>query len=137
MKNYFAFELLIKDVYGANLVEAASALNSDATIHAIETIGEKYENGESLSPSLGFLGFPAAESTQQDYIESAGNWLIQIVREAWLSNASADTIKKVTDALCAAGKYSKIELAPYFSVDSNHHYDLESEWEKVHGKKGE
>lgn len=137
MKNYFAFEAIIKDAYGPDLVKAASALNSDATMHAIETIGEKYESGESLAPSLGFLGFPATESTQEDYVKNAGNWLIQIVREAWLSNASADTIKKVIDALCAAGKYSKIELAPYFSVDSNHRYDLESEWEKVHGQKGE
>lgn len=137
MKNYFAFETLIKDAYGSDLVEAASALNSDATVHAIETIGEKYENGESLAPSLGFLGFPAAESTKEDYVKNAGSWLIQIVREAWLSNASADAIKKVTNALCAAGKYSKIELAPYFSIDSNHRYDLESEWEKVHGQKGE
>lgn len=137
MKNYFAFELLIKDAYGVNLVEAASALNSDATIHAIETIGEKYENGESLSPSLGFLGFPAAESTKEDYVKNAGNWLIQIVREAWLSNASADTIKKVTDALCVAGNYSKIELAPYFSVESNHRFDFEDEWKKVQGQKEE
>jgi len=137
MKNYFAFELLIKDAYGANLVEAASALNSDAAMHAIETIGEKYENGESLAPSLEFLGFQATESTQEDYVKNAGNWLIQIVIEAWLSKASTDTIKKVTDALCVAGNYSKIELAPYFSVDSNHRYDLESEWEKVNGQKGE